>query len=50
MHDLEKPEARQRNLKRIHHSPFFWLGLLLCLAAIAIYVLSGDLSWRPRFR
>jgi hypothetical protein len=31
----------------IHHSPIFWLGILLCLAAIAIYLWSDDLSWRP---
>ena len=31
----------------IHHSPMFWIGLVLCLAAIAIYLWSDDLSWRP---
>jgi hypothetical protein len=25
----------------------FWVGLVLCLAAIAIYLWSDDLSWRP---
>jgi hypothetical protein len=25
----------------MHHSPLFWLGLGLCLAAIATYVLTG---------
>jgi len=34
----------------IHHSPIFWLGILLCLAAIAIYLWSDDLSWRPEPR
>jgi hypothetical protein len=33
---------------RIHHSPWFWVGALLFLAAIAIYVATEDLSWRPR--
>jgi hypothetical protein len=33
--------------KPIHHSPVFWIGLILCLAAIAIYVGSEDLSWLP---
>ena len=31
----------------IHHSPIFWIGIALCLAAIAIYLWSDDLSWRP---
>ena len=25
-----------------------WIGVALFLAAIAIYVLSDDLAWRPR--
>jgi hypothetical protein len=29
----------------IHHSPLFWIGIILCLAAIVIYVMSYDLSW-----
>jgi len=33
--------------KPIHHSPVFWIGLILCLAAIAIYIGSEDLSWLP---
>jgi hypothetical protein len=28
----------------------FWIGVVACLAAIAIYVLSDDLSWRPGAR
>jgi hypothetical protein len=34
--------------KPIHHSPAFWIGVALFLAAITIYVLTDDLSWRPR--
>jgi hypothetical protein len=26
----------------------FWVGVVLCLAAILIYVWSDDLSWWPR--
>ena len=33
--------------KPIHHTPLFWLGLILCLSAIAIYLWSDDLSWLP---
>jgi len=40
--------VRRRDWRRIHHSPLFWVAVLLCLAAIMIYVLSNDLSWRPR--
>jgi hypothetical protein len=34
--------------KPIHHTPLFWIGIVLCLAAIAIYLWSDDLSWTPR--
>jgi hypothetical protein len=44
------PADRQRDWRRIHHSPLFWLGVVLFLAAIMIYVLSDDLSWLPRMR
>jgi hypothetical protein len=40
--------ARRRDWTRIHHSPLFWVGVFLCLAAIMVYVLSDDLSWTPR--
>jgi uncharacterized iron-regulated membrane protein len=45
--DTRRPNGR-RDWRRIHHSPAFWGGVVLCLAAIAIYVWSDDLSWRPR--
>jgi hypothetical protein len=47
--DAPKPAAR-RDWRRIHHSPLFWVGVVLFLAAITIYVLSDDLSWHPRAR
>jgi hypothetical protein len=40
-----KPASRDR--RPIHHSPIFWIGIALCLAAIAIYLWSDDLAWRP---
>lgn len=40
-----KPPARED--RPIHHSRMFWIGLVLCLAAIAIYLWSDDLSWQP---
>jgi hypothetical protein len=45
-----EPAIRRRHWKRIHHSPLFWVGVFLFLTAIAIYVLSDDLAWRPRGR
>jgi hypothetical protein len=49
LHDLGgdrmKPASNDRRL--IHHSPIFWIGIALCLAAIAIYLWSDDLSWQP---
>jgi hypothetical protein len=44
---VPKFAAPQRDWRRIHHSPLFWFGFCLFLTAIAIYVLSDDLSWRP---
>ncbi|WP_322515991.1 hypothetical protein SR870_24010 [Rhodopseudomonas palustris] len=46
-HDRETPAADGRDWRRIHHSPAFWIGIVLCLAAIAVYLWSDDLSWRP---
>jgi hypothetical protein len=43
-------KKKQPDLRRIHHSPLFWVGAVLFLAAIAIYVFSDDLSWRPSAR
>jgi hypothetical protein len=50
MNEEPKRAFHRRNWKRIHHSPLFWFGFGLFLAAITIYVLSDDLSWRPRLR
>ncbi|WP_202899178.1 hypothetical protein [Methylocapsa aurea] len=41
-----KPADRP-DWRRIHHSPLFWVGAALFLAAITIYLWSEDLSWRP---
>lgn len=45
-----KPPVPKVDPKRIHHSPVFWVGVVLFLLAIAIYVLSDDLSWQPGVR
>ena len=35
--------------KRAHRDWWFWVGLVLMLAAISIYVLSDGLTFLPRF-
>jgi hypothetical protein len=42
-----KGAVKKPATKPIHHTPAFWLGIALCLVAIAIYLWSDDLSWRP---
>lgn len=42
--------SRRRDWRRIHHSPGFWVGVVLFLVAITIYVLSDDLALRLHFR
>ncbi len=34
--------------QRMHYDWRFWVGATLMAAAIAIYVLRGDLAWIPR--
>jgi len=45
-----KSAVRQRDWKRIHHSPMFWAGVLLFVMAVTIYVLSDNLAWQPRLQ
>ena len=33
--------------KPIHHRPIFWVGCVLVLIAVVIYVMSVDLSIQP---
>jgi hypothetical protein len=44
-HHGTNQRATPRDWRRIHHTPAFWIGIVLCLAAIALYVMSYDLSW-----
>jgi hypothetical protein len=41
-----KTPRSPRRWRHIHHSPLFWVGVALCLAAIMLYVMSDDLSRR----
>jgi hypothetical protein len=34
--------------RRMHRDWRFWAGAIFMFAALAIYVLSGDLAWVPR--
>jgi len=34
--------------RRMHRDWRFWVGAFLMAAALAIYVLTGDLAWVPR--
>jgi hypothetical protein len=36
-----------RDWRRVHHSPWFWVGVAMFMAAILTYVFSEDLSFRP---
>jgi hypothetical protein len=36
--------------RRMHHDWRMWVGLVLMLAAITIYVLSEDLAWLPHLQ
>jgi hypothetical protein len=33
--------------KRAHADWRFWVGVMLMFVAMIIYVMSGDLAWRP---
>jgi hypothetical protein len=47
-HHQAKPVTPKRDWWRVHHSPLFWVGVAMFLAAIMTYVFSEDLSLRPR--
>lgn len=41
-------EAEESGKRRLHHSPLFWGGVMLFIAAISIYLFGGSLVWLPR--
>ena len=45
-----KPPTPERDWRRLHHTPMFGVGIVMCLAAIAIYLWSDDLSRLPGSR
>jgi len=34
--------------KHLHHRWYFWVGMVLMVAALVIYVMTEDLAWVPR--
>jgi hypothetical protein len=47
-HQHGGPDAAARpRWKRMHHSPFFWIAAAFILLAMIVYVVTGDLSFRP---
>jgi len=57
-HSQNKPDHDREGAKHGHSSYWrfahrdwrFWLGLFLIFAAMFIYLMTGDLSWRPRLQ
>ena len=46
-HEDTVPESKAAYWKTAHHHWWFWCGLFLMLAAMAVYVLSDNLSFLP---
>jgi hypothetical protein len=44
----ERQGAAETSARPLHHSPWFWIGVAMFMAAILTYVFSEDLSLRPR--
>ena len=42
-----EPAAGGRTGRPIHHSPFFWVGVILFILAISVYVFTDSLAWMP---
>jgi len=41
-------ESHRPYWKRMHHDWRLWVGVVLMLAAVIIYVVSEDFAWLPR--
>jgi hypothetical protein len=50
VHPGHGPSGNGPYWKRAHHDFRFWIGLILMLTAITIYVLSDDLAFLPHHR
>ncbi len=47
MPENKHPAKRPHPLTRLHHSPLFWVGAAIFLAAMLLYIFSEDLRWLP---
>ena len=45
--NLDASESQTAYWKTVHHHWWFWLGLVLMLTAMTVYVLSDNLSFLP---
>jgi hypothetical protein len=45
MDDVERHSRPRHNWRRIHHSPLFWIGIVLAIGAMTIFVVTEDLAW-----
>ncbi len=46
-HGRVQPGSRPAYWKRAHRNPWFWVGLVLMLTAMTIYIVSDDLAFLP---
>jgi hypothetical protein len=46
-HDHRHHQSEHRPRKGIHHSPWFWVAVILMLIAMVYYVFSDDLALAP---
>jgi hypothetical protein len=48
LHQHGGPNPKRRPYwKRAHRSPFFWVAAIAILAAMAVYVFTDNLAFRP---
>jgi hypothetical protein len=45
-HGGPHPSHRPR-WKRMHHSPFFWIAAFFILLGMTVYIVTGNLAFRP---
>jgi hypothetical protein len=43
-------QAHRPYWTRAHHDWRVWVGVILMLAAMMIYLMTDDLAWRPRIQ
>jgi hypothetical protein len=50
VHHVHMDRDKRSYWRRAHHDWKFWVGMFLMLSALAIYVMSDNLSRLPPFR